>query len=175
MNELTQELVKELFEYKDGNLYWKIRRSGIRKGYKAGTLRKDNYHSIGINNKIYLNHRLIFLYHHGYLPKFIDHIDRDKANNNIENLREVTLQQNNMNRKSHKNTSSIYKGVSWDKRYQKWKSQIEINGKSIHLGYFKSETEAAIAYNRAAIELFGEYAKLNEINEGNLYKLSNQT
>jgi len=63
---------------------------------------------------------LIFLYHHGYLPKFVDHIDGNKKNNRIENLREATKSQNAMNQKvSTRNTSGI-KGVMWHKRDKKW-------------------------------------------------------
>ena len=161
---LTQEYIQSLFNYGDGFLYWKINKSQrIHIDDKAGTLNNTGYYSIGINGKIYRNHRLIFLYHYGYLPKQLDHIDRNKLNNKIENLREATQSQNMMNRKSFKNTSSQYKGVTWDRKNQKWLSQIKINKKLIHLGRFKFETDAAKAYNIKSIELFGEYAKLNEV------------
>lgn len=164
MQELTQELVRNLFTYKDGFLYWKVyRTNSVKIGDKAGTLNNIGYYRIKINNKIYLSHRLIFLYHHGYLPKYIDHIDSNKLNNNISNLREVTCSQNGMNRKSNKNSSSKYKGVCWHKQTQKWCTHIAINGKDKHIGYFISETEAALAYNDAAIKYFDEYAKLNEV------------
>jgi hypothetical protein len=79
------------------------------------------------------------------------------------NLRIVTIQQNAMNKKSYKGSSSKYKGVGWDKWAKKWKAQIQTNGKSKHLGLFTSEEEAAEAYNKEAIKLFGEHALLNEI------------
>jgi hypothetical protein len=108
------------------------------------------------------------LYHHGYLPKYIDHIDGNRSNNDISNIREATKNQNGMNQKkqiSHngKPLSSIYKGVDWYKRYKKWRARIEISRKSKHLGYFTSERAAAQAYNCAAIDHFGEFAKLNDI------------
>lgn len=59
-------------------------------------------------------------------------------------------------------TSSIYKGVIWDEQRGKWRSRIEINGKRKHLGYFESEVDAADAYDKAAVELFGSFAKLNK-------------
>lgn len=166
MNEITQDLVKELFTYKNGNLYWKVHipRSTMKINDKAGSLNKNNgYYKIKINQKLYLGHRLIFLYHHGYLPKYVDHIDGNKQNNNIENLREITKSQNGMNRKSNKNSSSKYKGVSWAKHVNKWLVQIRINNKGINLGYFINEIDAAKTYNIKAIELFGKYAHLNKI------------
>ena len=125
--------------------------------------RKD----IGINGKVYRAHRLIFLYHHGYLPGEIDHIDGNKLNNNINNLRESTHQQNHMNRKKTKSingkpTSSDFKGVYLNKRDKKWAAYIYIDGKKKHLGYHTSEIEAALAYDQAAIERDGEFAKTNK-------------
>ena len=82
INILTQDYLKSIFEYKDGNLYWKIKTlNKIPIGSEAGHV--DVYKRIGINGKIYLCHRLIYLFHYGYLPKFVDHIDGNKLNNNI--------------------------------------------------------------------------------------------
>ena len=90
--ELTQDLVRALFNYRDGNLYWKISKSyRIKIGNLAGRINKQGYRSVGINNKEYRYHRLIYLYHYGYLPKFIDHIDGNKLNNNIDNLRSAKV------------------------------------------------------------------------------------
>ena len=162
--EITQNLVKSLFNYSDGFLYWKNVKSGmVKNGDKAGSLHHTGYYTIGINGKYYSTHRLIYLYFNKILPKEIDHIDGDKSNNNIENLRKVTHQQNTMNRKSDKNSSSKYKGVSLNKLTNKWRARIMINGKQKHLGYFMNEKDAAKAYNNVAIELFNKYAKLNKI------------
>ena len=169
---ITQDLLKELFDYRDGNLYWKVARQGIRNDDLAGGVGGNGYRSITINYKAYYAHRLIFLFHHGYLPEFLDHIDGNKLNNDISNLREATIRQNGMNAKKYKSmngkpTSSIYKGVTWSKSDKKWQAYIQISGKLKYLGSFKSETDAAKAYNDVAIEFFGEFANINEIEGGN--------
>ena len=162
--DLTQQYVQSLFNYKDGNLYWKKInvKNQVKIGDHAGHL-NNRYYVIKINSKNYKLHQIIFLYHYGYIPKEIDHIDNDPLNNQIENLREVTHYQNMMNQKSTKNTSSIYKGVSWRKQNRKWVVQIQFNGKKKYLGLFTNEIDAALAYNIKAIECFGKYAWLNKL------------
>lgn len=117
------------------------------------------------NNKKSLErmHRSIMNINSEYLKNQIDHINLNKLDNRKVNLRVVTLQQNSFNRKSHTNSSSKYKGVSWLKRDKKWNSSICKDGKSYYLGRFINEIDAAKKYNDKAIELFGEYAKLNLI------------
>lgn len=91
----------------------------------------------------------------------IDHQDRNDLNNRKENLRFCTPQQNCANARKIINCSSQYKGVSWYKLYKKWYSTIQYNYKTIHLGLFDSEVEAAKTYDRKAKELFGEFACVN--------------
>lgn len=167
MTELTQDLLKELFDYRDGELYWKVARGCVKIGDRAGTDLKGGYRGIRINGKLYKAHRLIFLYHHGYLPKFLDHIDRNPSNNNISNLRDATMSQNGMNRKkvkSHngKPTTSKFKGVYWNKRREKWQVRIQINGKRKHFGYYDSKIEAAKTSDKALIKRDGEFAVTNK-------------
>ena len=109
---ITQAQVKDLFEYKDGNLYWiKKTHPSVRIdiGDKAGTILNKKqgrgYIVIKVNKNSYLAHRLIYLYHHGYMPEFIDHIDGDQGNNKVENLRPCSAVQNQYNRKINKNNN----------------------------------------------------------------------
>ena len=93
----------------------------------------------------------------------VDHINHDGLDNRKENLRICTRSQNMMNQRVYKNNKSGYKGVYWHKANSYWVSQIRKNKKSIYLGYFKDKTVAAKAYNKAALEIFGKYALLNEV------------
>jgi hypothetical protein len=103
-------------------------------------------------------HRLFFYLHHGYLPELVDHKDRNPQNNKINNLRELDDSQNAMNsnkRKSYKNksTTSIYKGVCWNKQRKKWRASLMFKGKYFHLGSFDNEDDAGQAYNDKIREL----------------------
>ena len=159
-NELTQDLLNELFEYRDGVLYWKVSKSNnIKVGDAAGSLNATGYFYTKINNKRYLNHRIIFLMHHGYLPQFLDHIDGNSVNNSIENLRPATPFENNRNARTRKDNTSGFKGVSWYAPSKKWKARLMINKKEKYLGLFKTLEEAVEAVKKARKELHGEFAR----------------
>ncbi len=91
----------------------------------------------------------------------VDHIDGSETNNHHENLRYASHSENSRNMEKHSDGSSIYKGVSWDARTNKWRAQIKINGKVRTLGRYSVEKEAAETYNKVAAESYGEFAKLN--------------
>ena len=93
----------------------------------------------------------------------VDHIDHDKTNNCVTNLRWCSSSQNSMNRSKQANATSNYKGVSWHKQSQKWCAQISVDCKRKHIGLFESEVQAAVAYNNAAICHYAEFACLNVI------------
>tara|TARA_R110002020_G_scaffold314903_1_gene530038 strand:+ start:326 stop:799 length:474 start_codon:yes stop_codon:yes gene_type:complete len=124
-----------------------------------GYLKFAYYHEKGGKGALISTHRMIYFLHHGDLPVSINHIDGNTLNNSINNLRGVTHRQSMMNKKSWKNPSSKYLGVRKFKK--KWAAQIRVLGKQIWLGLFTDEREAAYAYDRAAIEHFGEFANLN--------------
>ena len=146
---------RDLFEYRDGNLYWKIKPSArVSIGDKAGVLDKHNgYIRVGYKNKDYRVHRIIFFMHYGYMPTEIDHINNIRTDNRIENLRAATSTQNKYNVSiTIANTSGV-KNVSWNKQKQKWWVRLRVNGKICHFGYFANLELAAL---RAA-EVRGKY------------------
>lgn len=93
--------------------------------------------------------------------KVTDHIDGNRANNCRCNLRVCNHSENNRNRRKPNGASSAYKGVFYDRANHKWRAQCFYRGKPVHLGFFDTEEEAARAYDRKAVELFGEFARLN--------------
>jgi len=113
-----------------------------------------------ISQKIYL-HKLL-----NQTPKGFDtdHINMDKLDNRKSNLRSSTRSGNEANKPKKAGCSSQYKGVCWFKLRKKWKAEIRCNGKGNHIGLFDSETEAALAYNEKALEIHGDFARLNIIN-----------
>jgi hypothetical protein len=168
-NGITHKLVKQLFDYhKDGYLIWKtiIGKSKMNIGDRAGTLchmPTGSRYMVGINFKTYRVSRIIFLWHNGYLAKEVDHKDRIMVNDRIQNLRAATSCENMRNRNANRNSTSKYVGVHWQKSRSKWCAQIRIHGKSKNLGLFSDEIEAAKVRDKAAKELFGEFAKINII------------
>ena len=157
--ELSQDLLHELFDYKDSQLFWKQAKRGRNLSKPAGSI-CNGYVRIRINEKQYLAHRLVFLMHHGHLPQEIDHIDGNQSNNAIENLRPATHSQNLCNRGKQKNNTSGFKGVSWHKNKGRWIGRIRINGKLNHLGYFDTAEQAHEAYCQAAKQHHNEFANL---------------
>lgn len=98
--------------------------------------------------------------------QLIDHRDGDMLNNQRDNLRFCTYSQNRMNRKANKNSTSKYLGVSFIKKAQKWQAAIRDtrnNSKVLYLGRYDYEEDAAAAYNKAAKEIHGEFARLNKV------------
>ena len=154
---LTQEQANNYFEYKDGHIYWKIDKSRIaKKGKLAGTLSKrDGRYRTICDGKQYLNHRIIFLMHHGYLSEEIDHINGNPSDNKIENLRLVDYVANALNKKCRISNTGI-RGISKDRNY--YKVSFTVKNKSIHVRNFKElEKAKKVAkeyYNKIVEEAF---------------------
>jgi hypothetical protein len=177
VTQLTADTVREVLDYnpETGIFIWKVRdRRWFKRdrswkqwndkyaGTVAGSLNKNGYRAITLDYKAYYAHRLAWLYIYGVWPENeIDHINHIKDDNRINNLREATRSQNEMNGSRLKWGVSQYRGVSWSIEKNKWRSYIKVNGTFHHLGYFTVEEDAARAYDRAAIKHFGEYADLN--------------
>ena len=146
-------------------LVWSCKKKGVSPGDQAGTVYSNGYWCLRLrlqeNSKrqIYFVHRIVYvLYHKQNIDGlFIDHVDKNKLNNKISNLRIATLSQNQWNKGGSKSSTSQYKGVSWAKNENKWRACIHVNKKQIALGYFDDELEAANVYKNAANTYHGEF------------------
>lgn len=92
---------------------------------------------------------------------WVDHVDGNGLNNTRNNLRLCTVAENSRNQKKQSGKSSQFKGVGWSKHSRKWRAYIRIDGKSVQIGLFTNESEAARAYDAVAGVAFGQFARLN--------------
>lgn len=164
---MTQDELRDKFIYEP--------QTGMLRKVK-NALKPYPWRAIG-NNKQYLAHsynakgqsiylhQAVWLYHHGYIPKVIDHINGNAMDNRIENLRPCTLSQNQFNSKKKVSNKSGFKGVVFHPKCKNkpWQAKINLLGKRISLGYYATKEEAAIAYNEGAKRFAGEFANLNDI------------
>jgi hypothetical protein len=155
---MNQERLIELFEYnKNGYFLWKNdNKHNKLKGIRCGT-KIDGYIIIKIDGKQYREHRLVWLYHTGELPSCqIDHINRIRDDNRIENLRLCpnNNKENGQNRNLNKNNKSGHKGVTWHKSINRWISYIRVENKLIHLGSFSCIDDAIKSRKKAEEEYF---------------------
>jgi hypothetical protein len=150
----TQADLHRLFRYDGRHLWWRERpSSNFDMSRPAGSIRSDGYRRICVSSRFYLAHRLIWVFHFGVWPKYeIDHINHDRDDNRIENLRDT--KENDLNRSPYKNNSSGFIGVSWHKCDKRWQARISVNGKQIHLGNF-TRKEDAIQARKEAERKFG--------------------
>ena len=138
---ISKEYLHERFDYIDGELYWKVVYSRrLRVGQKAGDIDGTGYRRVMMGKQHYKMHRLIWIMFNGDIPQglIVDHVDRNKANNRIENLRLASKSANNRNRESA--------GVVFDRERNKWRAQASVNNTSVTLGRFDTRVEAEREY-----------------------------
>ena len=130
-----------------------------------GWVNQNVYRYITAKGASVKEHHVVWYLHTGEWPKQpLDHIDGDGLNNHPDNLRLVTHKENHRAyRKNHKGSSSVFRGVYWNKEKCKWRSRIKADGKMKHLGYFTCEKEAALAYNYGTIEHGYSPEALNQV------------
>lgn len=146
-NAITKEQVLSVLSYdkESGSLTWLTNAGGrFRKGKRAGRIAATGYREVGLFGRLYLEHRIIWLIFNGSFPENqIDHINRIKTDNRIENLRCCNNSENHQNLPLIATNTSGVVGVTWNKRYFKWQAQIGVNKKNIFLGLFDTIDEAA--------------------------------
>ena len=148
--EPSQEELKIRFLYSEtGNLLYKATPKFLPhlQGKTAGSLDSFGYVVCRFNYKSYKVHRLIWVYHYGEIPEgmYLDHINKNKQDNRIENLRLATMSVNMRNRPVFKTNTSGVEGVNWDKTNSKWRARAMINGVRYHLGCFQTLLDAKVA------------------------------
>lgn len=167
---ISLEYIKERLDYRPdaGIFLWKtrpvkrgedVRWNGRHAGKVAGSVNGNGYIKITIDAKCYEGQRLAWIYEYGEWPKGqIDHINRDRTDNRIDNLRDVTKTQNSWNQSVSRHSTTGLRGVWRMADCDRWRAAIRVHGKRKHLGVFKTPLEASDAYKRAAVEFFGEFA-----------------
>ena len=138
------------YDLETGVFTWKIapKSHRVKQGAVAGGKTQPGYLVISFGGRLYKAHRLAWAFHYGDWPgKIVDHIDGNRLNNRIANLRDVSNSINLQNtRAARKNSLSGFLGVGWNKKSRKWRAQICIDGKAVALGYFDAPEEAHAAY-----------------------------
>lgn len=164
---LTQERVKQLFDYRNGKLFWKHRPvsdfnsarewkiiNTLYAGKEAGTYANGGYRVVKTKEFRVRVHRLVWIYFYGEPPnREIDHINGNPEDNRISNLRIVTATENRRNMARPKNNTSGVIGVSYRANRKKWRAYIMIDNRQITLGHYKKKEEAILARKRAEEEI----------------------
>lgn len=147
---VTQERLKEVLDYnpETGHFVWKRATPRGRPGAIAGRV-SNGYRSIRVDGVLYYAHHLAWVWANGYKPSILDHINGDRADNRLSNLREATPAQNACNRSKT--------GFYWHKAANKWCVEIAADGVKYYLGLFADREAAKTAYNDAARELHGKF------------------
>ena len=160
----------QLYATREGNIYKKrLYANGAEKFIKIGYMHSDGYLRFEVrNNGTRLRGFVHVFIAKTFIPNpdekpFVDHINGDRSDNRLNNLRWCTRQGNRRNRKKIEGTSSKYIGVS--QRNNNWRSRIHVNNIEIYLGSFSSEKDAAKIYNEAARKYHGEFASLNHFSD----------
>ena len=172
VSDLTRGYVRSIFTYKDGNLYWKFR---PRQHFKNDAVFKrwnnrypgnvagsytTRYRKVAVNGATYNVHRLIYLWHKGYIPKQIDHINGDRYDNRIENLRSATKFTNKWNAKISTTNKSGVRGVSF-RSDGVWEAYINARNKRYYLGRFKKKSDAVRIIREYREKLHGKWARFS--------------
>lgn len=142
-----------------GWLTWRKPRGPAAIGYRAGSPDKDGYRYLAWEGRYYLEHRVIWALLHGRWPAEVDHVNMNRADNRPANLREASSAENKHNRAKQSNNTSGFKGVSFNKRSGKFCARLSVNKKCRSLGYFETAEQAHEAYQAAAKEMHGAFAR----------------
>lgn len=155
---LDYDELHRLFEYRNGLLIRKVTvNCHARKGAVLGETKNTGYARVRIDGVPHNLHRIIFMMHHGRMPKTIDHIDGNQFNNKIDNLRECSISENMFNSIRPSSNKSGVKGVFWHKHLERWYVSLCVKGKSKYIGVFKDLEKAKYAIEKHRGEFHGSF------------------
>ena len=146
------------YDKNTGNFTWLKSCGSVKAGDAATNVNAIGYSRVKIKGKSYLAHRLAWAFSYGEFPaSTIDHGNGIKTDNRIENLRQATRSENQMNRRKHCDNTSGFKGVTWNAAKNQWSARCAANGKRVHVGYFNDAQSASFAYQQVAQQMHGAF------------------
>jgi hypothetical protein len=155
-----QARFNEVLEYRDGRLFWKKTLSNVAvAGKEAGCASTNSYGSVTVDKQAYCPHRIVFCMHHGYMPDQVDHIDGNRKNHKIENLRAANNMTNNMNKGAQSNSKTGVKNICWSKQNKKWWVQVSAYGKKVVSKMFDDFELAELVAAEARDKFHGKFAR----------------
>jgi hypothetical protein len=145
-NQMSKDLANSLFYYRNGGIYWRKKQKKIPLEREAGCIHHSGYRIVGYKKSIYMVHNIIWNMHNGIIPDgyTVDHIDRKRDNNILDNLRLATPSQQQHNKKCI--------GVHFANDVGKWQARIMVNKTRFNLGYFDKKQDAIEARKKAEQE-----------------------
>jgi HNH endonuclease len=162
------ENARQLWDYnpETGKIYWKEPKcnGAIKAGQEAGSITTSGYREVRVGRKPVAIHRVIWFLHYGELPECqLDHINRDRSDNRVSNLRVAynNASDNNQNRAIGRNNTSGYKGVLWSAKLKKWIVRLKLNGRSMYFGAY-ADIEDAIKARKQAEATYFTFAHAKE-------------
>lgn len=160
---MNQSRVRDLLDYDrhTGGLLWRVSRGSVRAGQRAGTVKRDGYRRVMIDGREWPEAHVVWLWVHGTLPPLqVDHINLNKADNRIDNLRLATCSQQQANTRPSKRNKHGCKGLKWRADRRKWRVDIYVNGCAKTVGHYTHKPDAIAAYALAARKHFGDFARV---------------
>lgn len=161
--DLTQDMVRDALDYNPTTGWFTWRKKVASKvviGRRAGTRGAQGYRQITLYGNQVLEHRMVWFWVHGEWPDLVDHINLNKTDNRVANLRKASHFENACNARAHRDNPNKRKGI-WRTKSGRWQAMITVNKKRLFLGAYGTPEEAAAAYDEAAKTLHGDFARIN--------------